>query len=329
MGTPTSNVAITLIMPLKKSEFVSSVWNDNLFHDKVVFCTGGNGTICSAQVRAMVHLGANACIVGRNEKKTHEVAKDLAAQRAGAKVIGVGNIDVRRVESLQSAVDQCVRELGGIDFLIAGAAGNFLAPMAQLSPNAFKTVMDIDALGSYNTAKAVLPYLVESAKRNPNSGKSGSGTGGRMIFVSATFHYRGQPLQAHVAAAKAAVDQISHSVAIEYGPYGITSNIITPGPISGTEGMERLSKSDEASAKASKKNIPLGRWGETREIADATTYLFSEAGSYVNGNTLVVDGGAWRTSGASQGEGWEYPDFILSGAAVEGVKGGKRDGSKL
>merc|ERR1712000_234659 len=329
MGTPTSNVAITLIMPLKKSEFVSSVWNDNLFHDKVVFCTGGNGTICSAQVRAMVHLGANACIVGRNEKKAHEVAKDLAAQRAGAKVIGVGNIDVRRVESLQSAVDQCVRELGGIDFLIAGAAGNFLAPMAQLSPNAFKSVMDIDALGSYNTAKAVLPYLVESAKRNPNSGKSSSGTGGRMIFVSATFHYRGQPLQAHVAAAKAAVDQISHSVAIEYGPYGITSNIITPGPISGTEGMERLSKSDEASVKATKKIVPLGRWGETREIADATTYLFSEAGSYVNGNTLVVDGGAWRTSGASQGEGWEYPDFILSGAAVEGVKGGKRDGSKL
>jgi 2,4-dienoyl-CoA reductase [(3E)-enoyl-CoA-producing], peroxisomal len=105
-------------MPLQKSEFVSSVWKDNVFDGKVVFCTGGNGTICSAQVRALVHLGANACIVGRNEKKTLEVAKDIAAQRSGAKVIGVGNIDVRSVESLQSAVDRCVKELGGIDFLM-------------------------------------------------------------------------------------------------------------------------------------------------------------------------------------------------------------------
>jgi 2,4-dienoyl-CoA reductase [(3E)-enoyl-CoA-producing], peroxisomal len=112
------SIKFVSIMPLQKSEFVSSVWKDNVFDGKVVFCTGGNGTICSAQVRALVHLGANACIVGRNEKKTLEVAKDIAAQRSGAKVIGVGNIDVRSVESLQSAVDRCVKELGGIDFLM-------------------------------------------------------------------------------------------------------------------------------------------------------------------------------------------------------------------
>lgn len=105
-------------MPLQKSEFISSVWKDKLFDGKVVFCTGGNGTICSAQVRALVHLGANACIVGRNEKKTEQVAKDIAAQRPGAKVIGVGGVDVRSIESLQSAVDKCVSELGGIDFLM-------------------------------------------------------------------------------------------------------------------------------------------------------------------------------------------------------------------
>lgn len=105
-------------MPLQKSEFVSSVWKDTLFTGKVVFCTGGNGTICSAQVRALVQLGANACIVGRNEKKTEQVAKDIAAQRPGAKVIGVGGVDVRSIESLQAAVDRCVSELGGIDFLM-------------------------------------------------------------------------------------------------------------------------------------------------------------------------------------------------------------------
>ena len=105
-------------MPLSKSEYVSDVWKDGLFNGKVVFCTGGNGSICSAQVRALVHLGANACIVGRNVEKTEAVAKDIATARSGAKVLGIGAIDVRSVESLQQAADRCIKELGAIDFLM-------------------------------------------------------------------------------------------------------------------------------------------------------------------------------------------------------------------
>ncbi|KAI5362204.1 Putative short-chain dehydrogenase/reductase SDR, NAD(P)-binding domain superfamily [Septoria linicola] len=314
-------------MPVPREEFVSDVWRDGIFTNKVLFCTGGAGTICSIQVRAFVALGGNAYIIGRNVEKTETMAKDLETARPGSRVIGQGNVDVRNAVALKEAADRCAKELGGIDFAIAGAAGNFLAPMAQLSANAFRTVMEIDTLGSYHTAKAVLPYLVESAKKYPNTGKATSkagGTGGRMIFISASFHFKGYPLQAHVMAAKAAVDQISNSVAIEYGPYGITSNVITPGPIRATEGMERLAKSDPESAKASAKQIPVGRWGEVKEIADATIYLFSEAGSYVNGNILVVDGGQWRTSGTSEGKGWPYPDFLLSGKPVDGVKSGKK-----
>ncbi len=259
-------------------------------------------------------------------EKTENGAKDIATVRSGAKVIGLGNVDVRNGEALQAAADRCAKELGGIDFVIAGAAGNFLAPMAQLSMNAFKTVMDIDAVGSFNTAKAVLPYLVESAKKHKNTGKnSPTGTGGRMIFVSASFHYKGQPLQSHVAAAKAAVDQVSHAIAIEYGPYGVTSNIITPGPIANTEGMERLSQSSERGKSDYVKRIPLGRLGEVKEIADATVFLFSEGASYVNGNILVVDGGQWRVSGASDGGAFKYPDFLMSGDEVTGVKSGRRN----
>ncbi|KAK5127853.1 hypothetical protein LTR85_004970 [Meristemomyces frigidus] len=315
-------------MSVPREKYLSSVWADGIFTNKVLFCTGGAGTICSMQVRAFVALGGNACIIGRNVEKTEKGAEDIATVRPGSKVIGIGGVDVREPKALQSAADRCAKELGGVDFAIAGAAGNFLAPISQLSANAFKTVMDIDALGSYNTAKAVLPYLVESAQKHKNTGSAQpTGTGGRLMFISATFHYKGQPLQAHVAAAKAAVDQISHSIAIEYGPYGVTSNIITPGPIANTEGVERLSKTDPESMKASMKRIPLGRYGEVKEIADATVYLFSEAGSYVNGNTLVVDGGQWRTAGASESAAWQYPDFLMSGAAVEGVKSGRR--SKL
>lgn len=123
-------------MPLPKLEYMSDVWKDGLFGEpklasgpgsmlltnslanKVVFCTGGAGTICSAQVRAMVHLGANACIVGRNVEKTERMAQDLATTRQGAKVIGIGAVDVRKFEALNDAVERCVKELGGIDFVM-------------------------------------------------------------------------------------------------------------------------------------------------------------------------------------------------------------------
>ena len=84
--------------------------------NKVVFCTGGAGTICSAQVRALVHLGANACIIGRNAEKTEHMAKDIATARKGAKVIGLGGVDVRKIEDLERAFNRCVKDLGSLDF---------------------------------------------------------------------------------------------------------------------------------------------------------------------------------------------------------------------
>ena len=159
--------------------------------------------------------------------------------------------------------------------------------MDQISANAMKSVIDIDVLGSWNTVKATLPYLIESAKKYPTDGKTEptKGTGGRIIFVSATLHYGGTPLQSHVSVAKAGVDAMAVSVAIEQGPKGITSNIIAPGPIADTEGVARLSRSDlrEKSAKI----IPSQRYGTVKEIADATVYLFSDSGNYVNGETIV------------------------------------------
>lgn len=103
-------------------DYISNVWKTDIFKDKVVFCTGGNGTICSAQVRGLVYLGANACIVGRNVEKTEAMAKDISTARPGSRVLGIGNVDVRNPSILQSAIDQCVEQLGSIDFLMYVAA---------------------------------------------------------------------------------------------------------------------------------------------------------------------------------------------------------------
>src|ERR1700761_7745190 len=102
-------------MPVPREEFLSPIWKDGIFKDKVLFCTGGAGTICSMQVRAFVALGGNACIIGRNVEKTEKGAKDIASVRPGAKVLGLGNVDVRDGKALQNAADRCAKELGGID----------------------------------------------------------------------------------------------------------------------------------------------------------------------------------------------------------------------
>ncbi|KAI1872847.1 uncharacterized protein JN550_003721 [Neoarthrinium moseri] len=317
-------------MPLERAEYLSNVWKEGIFNGRVAFVTGGAGSICSAQTRALVHLGANACIIGRNVEKTEAAAKDIATAREGAKVIGIGGCDVRDPEALKKAAERCANELGGIDFVIAGAAGNFVAPISGLSSNAFKSVMDIDVLGTFNTVKATVPYLIESARRNQYPTADGL-TGGRIIYVSASFHYTGMPFQAHVSAAKSSVDSIMASVSLEYGPYGITSNVISPGAIENTEGMLRLSSSKTTKAQIAA-SVPLGRWGTIRDIADATVYLFSDAGNYVNGEVLVVDGANWRLktgNGVGMEAGMNYPDILFTGEVSKHVKSGRKEKPKL
>ncbi|KAK4445652.1 peroxisomal 2,4-dienoyl-CoA reductase [Podospora aff. communis PSN243] len=317
-------------MTVPRSEYLSSAWADGIFANRVLFITGGAGSIGSAQTRAVVHLGANACIIGRSVEKTEKAAKDIAKVRPGAKVLGIGNVDVRNFDSLKAAADRCVKELGSIDYVIAGAAGNFIAPISGLSPNAFKTVMDIDTIGTFNTIKATIPYLIESAARNPNPNPSGT-TGGRLISTSATFHYTGMPLQAHVSAAKAAIDSLMGSVSLEYGPYGVTANSLAPGAIAGTEGMARLASS-ELTQREQTKGVPSGRWGSVRDIADATVFLFSDAGNYVNGTTLIVDGAGWRRQGGAAlgvDSNMTYPEFLLTGEISKNIKTGREDKAKL
>lgn len=263
-------------MTLDRSYVEDSCWKADIFKGKVVFVTGGAGTICRVQTEAMVLLGANAAIVGRNQEKTDKAALEIAKLRPGAKVVSCPNTDVRDVQSIAKAVERTVSELGRIDFVIAGAAGNFLADFNHLSSNAFASVVSIDLLGSFNTVKATFSEL----RKNK----------GAVLFVSATLHYYGVPFQVHVGAAKAGVDALSNALAVELGPLGIRSNCIAPGAIESTEGLERL----VPDIKEYSKGIPLQRLGRTRDIADATVFLFSPAASYVTGTVLVVDGAMWH-----------------------------------
>jgi peroxisomal 2,4-dienoyl-CoA reductase len=121
------------------------------------------------------------------------------------------------------------------------------------------------------------------------------------------------------------------SVALEYGPLGITANSIAPGAIAGTEGMERLSSS-KLDEKERTQGVPSGRWGTVRDIADATVFVFSDAGNYINGTNVVVDGAGWRRQGSlavGLDADMQYPGFLIRGEISKHLKGGKSTNSKL
>ncbi|KFW11132.1 Peroxisomal 2,4-dienoyl-CoA reductase, partial [Fulmarus glacialis] len=191
------------------------------------------------------------------------------------------SMDVRHPQAIAAAVDEALNKFKRIDILVNGAAGNFLCPASALSFNAFKTVIDIDTIGTFNTSKV----LFEKYFRDH---------GGVIVNITATLSYRGQALQVHAGSAKAAIDAMTRHLAVEWGPNNIRVNSLAPGPVTGTEGYRRLD--GKLIEEASHFNaIPLQRAGNKTEIAHSTLYLASPLSSYVTGTTLVVDGGSCLT----------------------------------
>ncbi len=257
-----------------------SIFREDVLAGRVALVTGGGSGICRGITEALMRHGCDAVITSRKLERLEAAAAELSAA-TGRRCVPVA-ADVRDPAAVDAAIDRALGELGGLDIVVNGAAGNFLSPAAALSPNGFRTVLDIDAAGTFNVSKAAFTKALNR-------------TGGVILNVSATLHYIGQPFQVHAGSAKAAVDAMTRHLAVEWGPAGVRVNAIAPGPIGDTEGMRRLAPGD-LKARMERK-IPLGRFGRVSEIADAAVFLASDAASYITGAVLVVDGGAWMTTG--------------------------------
>jgi len=261
-----------------------SIFTAGILKDHVAFVTGGGTGITGGVARALAEAGASVALVSRNLDHLQPAAD--AINENGGKAIAVV-ADVRQPEAVEAAVATTVEQLGKIDIVINGAAGNFLCNAEQLSPNGFGTVVDIDLKGTFNVSRAAFAQLKEHR--------------GQILNISATLHYLGTPMQLHVSAAKAGVDALTRNLAVEWGRFGIRVNAIAPGPIEDTEGMQRLVP--EPIKERLKKAVPLGRFGRIADIEKAAVFLCSDAASFISGAVLVVDGGHWlaanRTVGSS------------------------------
>ena len=254
-----------------------SIFRDHLLKDKVAFVTGGGSGIGQRMAERFAEHGATVVLVGRNPEKLDAAATSIRAAGGNARTAA---LDVRDYAAVEAAVNKTRDELGGIDILLCGAAGNFPAPVAGMSANGFKAVVDIDLLGTFNTCRAAYAAL-----RKP---------GASVIAISANQAIVPIAYQAHVCAAKAGVEMLMKTLALEWGPQGIRVNCITPGPTDETEGMRRLAPTPEARA-AAEKSVPLGRYGTKDELADLALFLCSPAASYMTGAVYHCDGGSSLT----------------------------------
>lgn len=243
-------------------------------HGRSAFISGGTSGINLAIAHEFVRLGVNTLVFGRDAQRAEAAAQSLNSI-GGGKAIG-GVADVRDATAVDNLFSATAAEIGKPSIVIAGAAGNFLCNAADLSPNGFKTVVDIDLLGTFNVFKASYRYIQKP--------------GSVLLAISAPQAIIPTKGQAHACASKAGINMLVKCLALEWGTEGIRVNAISPGPIEGTEGTERLAPTREDKNNWATR-LALGRLGTLDEIVSAVRFMVEPASSYMTGAILDFDGG--------------------------------------
>jgi NAD(P)-dependent dehydrogenase (short-subunit alcohol dehydrogenase family) len=257
----------------KSSEASGSPFRDNLFKGKVAVITGGGSGINQRIAERLAEQGATVALIGRTQAKLDAVSGGIL--KSGGNAFGYA-ADVRDYDALERIMGEIHTVHGPISILVCGAAGNFPAAAAKMSANAFKSVVDIDLLGTFNSCRAAFEHLAKP--------------GASIVNISAPQALQPLPMQSHVSAAKAGVDMLTRTLALEWGRTGVRVNSLIPGAVSETEGMERLAPPGPM-RDAVVKRLPLGRFATKDDIANFVIYLCSDAASYVTGSVMLCDGG--------------------------------------
>jgi NAD(P)-dependent dehydrogenase (short-subunit alcohol dehydrogenase family) len=249
--------------------------------DRVAIVTGGGTGIGLAVATRLGALGARLVIGSRNSENLEHGSAEL--RLAGYDSLAV-QIDVRNPEQVDEMVHRVRHHFGRIDILVNNAAGNFVCRAEDLSPNGWDAVVGIVLNGSFYCSRAVGRHMIER------------GNGGSIVSVLANYVWTGSPGTVHSAAAKAGVMSMTQTLAVEWARHRIRVNAVAPGPIESAGAAKQLWKTPEAVERITKM-VPLGRWGNPGEVANAVGFLVSDEAAFITGETLTIDGGAWLARG--------------------------------
>ena len=249
------------------------------FNGQVVLVTGGGSGLGKAIAAEFARLGAKVAIASR--KPEHLEAGLAALSEINSEAAYAVACDIRDAEQISAAFTEIAEHLGEPDVLINNAAANFPVPAEEMSPNAWRTVVDITLNGTFLCAR-------EFARRHLSANTPGS-----IVNVGASYAWTGGPGFAHSAAAKAGVKNMTETLAVEWGPYGISVNGLVPG-LFPHEDMTADIRSNLDRTNEKDPCQPALRVGRLRELGWAATFLASPYARFISGHTLVVDGANWQ-----------------------------------
>lgn len=270
---------------MEKSDSKNNMLREGSLDDQVVLVTGGGTGLGKSMTASFLELGASVIIASRKLENLQKTADELNEQFPG-KVLPL-QCDIRDYDQVEETVAKGVEYFGKINVLVNNAAGNFISPTERLSHRAFDTVVDIVLKGSYNSTLAIGKYWIEN------------GIKGNVLSITTTYTFTGSAYVVPSACGKAGVLALTQSLAVEWAQYGIRLNAIAPGPFPTKGAWTRLFPNEISSLFSPDKKVPLGRFGEHRELTNLACYMISDYAAFMTGEQIVLDGGEWL-QGAGQ-----------------------------
>jgi|TARA_B100001079_G_scaffold86269_1_gene74217 NAD(P)-dependent dehydrogenase (short-subunit alcohol dehydrogenase family) len=260
------------------------MFKNDLLKNKTIIITGGGTGLGKSMATRFGELGANLVLTSRRQEVLDDAAHDIN-DKTGAEILTVST-DIRHSDQVTQMVKKTVDKFGKIDCLLNNAAGNFISPTENLSENAFRTIIDIVLVGTFNCTQA-------AGKAMRDSG------GGVILNIVTTYAFTGSGYVVPSACAKSGVLAMTRSLAVEWAKYGIRTNAIAPGPFPTKGAWKRLVPPGLNIEKKMMERVPLKRFGEHDELANLASYLMADESGYMNGEVITMDGGEW-IKGAGQ-----------------------------
>lgn len=265
----------------------------DLLTGSAAIVTGGGSGLGRGIALGLAACGASVVATGRRQERLDDVVEEIRAAGGTAHAV---TCDVRDPDAVEQMMNSAEEAVGSVDMLVNNAGATFTLPTLDMSPNAFRAVVETDAFGTF--------YLCREFGRR----RVAAGAGGAILNITSTSPFTGNPGRVHGGVGKAGVDSLTKSLAVEWGPLGIRVNALAPGytPTQGVNtatGVSIDESEQDAHVASIAASVPLGRVGVVEDILWPAVFLMSSAAGFVNGATLVVDGGKWLSSGRSAAAG--------------------------